>query len=217
MREINFWLKDCLELLDKNFGDRLWFVGLQGSHGRGEAGENSDIDLVVILDEISSCDIKTYDGMLDSLPHRELVCGFISGKSELFGWDPSELFHLYHDTTPIRGSLEDIKPLIDGEAVERAIRIGAGSIYHSCSHNMLHEKSNEILKDLYKAASFVVKAVVYRQTGEYFGRATDIHCVLSPEERKIFQTYLAIKNGEELDFNTMSEELFNWSKGLIGE
>lgn len=41
-----------MQRLNKSFRDRVWFVGLQGSYGRGEATETSDIDIVVILDEL---------------------------------------------------------------------------------------------------------------------------------------------------------------------
>lgn len=56
---------------------------LQGSYGRGEATETSDIDAVVILDELTVTDIQTYSIMLDTLPYRELICGFLSGKDEI--------------------------------------------------------------------------------------------------------------------------------------
>ncbi|MBR5280517.1 MAG: nucleotidyltransferase domain-containing protein [Clostridia bacterium] len=55
------------------FGDRVWFVGLQGCYARGEACEASDIDMVVILNELFALDIHVYNAMLDTLPHRELV------------------------------------------------------------------------------------------------------------------------------------------------
>lgn len=59
MIEITAWMNQFLKALNKNFGDRVWFVGLQGSYGRGEATESSDIDIVVILDELSPLDIVT--------------------------------------------------------------------------------------------------------------------------------------------------------------
>ena len=43
-------MDEFLQALDRAFGERVWFVGLQGSYGRGEATETSDIDVVVILD-----------------------------------------------------------------------------------------------------------------------------------------------------------------------
>jgi hypothetical protein len=30
--------------------------------------------------------------MIDTLPNRELICGFLSGKDELINWEPSDLF-----------------------------------------------------------------------------------------------------------------------------
>ena len=52
MIEITTWMNGFLKSIDEAFGDRVWFVGLQGSYGRGEATEASDIDVVVILDEL---------------------------------------------------------------------------------------------------------------------------------------------------------------------
>ena len=83
MIDVNTWMQDFLQTLNKTFANRVWFVGLQGSYGRGEATEMSDIDIVVILDELSAMDIQTYNDMLDTLPHRELICGFLSGKKKL--------------------------------------------------------------------------------------------------------------------------------------
>ena len=108
MIDITAWMDGFLKALNKDFGNRVWFVGLQGSYGRGEATDTSDIDMVVILDELSISDIEEYNAMLDTLPHRELICGFLSGKDELRSWEPSDLFQFYYDTTPIKGSLDEL-------------------------------------------------------------------------------------------------------------
>jgi len=70
MMDITAWMPTFLQTLSETFANRVWFVGLQGSYGRGEATETSDIDIVVILDELSAIDIQTYYAMLDTLPHR---------------------------------------------------------------------------------------------------------------------------------------------------
>ena len=146
MIEINSWMDNFLGVLKDSFGQRIWFVGLQGSYGRGEATEKSDLDVVVIIDNLSCEDIKKYNLMLDTLPHRELICGFASGKNELLNWEPSDLFQFYYNTKPIIGSLDELVLLIDNDAVDKAIKMGACNIYHGCVHNMLHEKSEEILR-----------------------------------------------------------------------
>ena len=217
MIEITTWMDGFLKALNKDFGNRVWFVGLQGSYGRGEATETSDIDVVVILDELSASDIQRYTAMLDTLPHRELICGFLSGKEELFRWESSDLLQFYYDTTPLKGSLDELLPLLDTATIERAVRIGACNIYHGCVHNMLHEKSEDALKGLYKAASFVVQAVALRQTGKYVKQKRDLLNVVSSDEKIIVENLLKIKDGCDFDFDNMSETLFSWSKKIISD
>lgn len=216
MVEILNWMNAFLEALDGLFAERIWFVGLQGSHGRGEATENSDIDVVVILNELTSTDIRAYNAMLDTLPHREKICGFLSGKRELLNWEPADLFQFYHDTKPIRGSLDDLLPLLDKAAVDRAIKIGACNIYHGCVHNMLHDQSTEILRGLYKSASFAVQAIAFREMGTYFRRQKDLRDAVSSEHRVIVDTFLLLKGGGEADLESMSDTLLLWAQRLIG-
>ena len=215
MIDIGTWTEKFLQALQEKFDERVWFVGLQGSYGRGEATETSDIDLVVILDELCAADIGIYNQMLDTLPHRELICGFLSGKNEILHWEASDLFQFYHDTTPIKGSLDGLLPLIDGAAVNRAIKIGACNIYHGCVHNMLYDKSDEIVRGLYKSASFVVQAIAFKQTGTYISRKKDLLPAISPEERMIVDTFAHLKRGGAVDFDAMSEALFTWSKRWV--
>ena len=217
MLDINSWTAKFLKNVDEAFGNRVWFVGLQGSYGRGEATDTSDIDVVVILDELSASDIQKYNAMLDALPHRELICGFLSGKDELLHWEPSDLFQFYYDTTPIKGSLDELLTVIDEAAIDRAIKIGACNIYHGCVHNMLHEKSEDILKGLYKSASFVVQAIVFKQTGKYIKRQSELRDVVSADERVIVDTFLSLKNGDAVEFGAMSNTLFSWSKKWISK
>lgn len=217
MIEITTWMNGFLKSINEAFGDRVWFVGLQGSYGRGEATETSDIDVVVILDELSITDIHKYNAMLNTLPCRELICGFVSGKDELLNWEPSDLFQFYNDTTPITGSLDEVMAVVDDVAVNRAIKNGACNIYHGCVHNMLHEMSEDILKGLYKSAAFVIQAITFKQTGKYIRSQSDLLQIALPEEQRIINTSTYLKNGGAIDFEKMSQELFVWSKAWIGK
>ena len=217
MIDITNWMSNFLQTLNKTFENRVWFVGLQGSYGRGEATETSDIDVVVILDELSAKDIQLYNGMLDTLPHRKLICGFLSGKNEIMNWEPSDLFQFCNDTTPIKGTLDEVFALIDENAINRAIKIGACNIFHGCVHNMLHEKSEDILRGLYKSASFVVQAIVFKQTGNYIKYQEELLKVVSSDELVIVENFMNLKNGGTIDFSLMSETLFDWAKKWISE
>ena len=215
MIDITTWMNEFLQKLNDKFENRVWFVGLQGSYGRDDATETSDIDIVVILNQLSVSDIQDYNAMLDTLPHRELICGFVSGRDELLNWEPSDLFQFYYDTTPIKGSLDELLAAIDEAAVGRAIKIGACNIYHGCVHNMLHEKSDDILRGLYKSASFVVQAITFKQTGKYTKHQKELLLLTSPDEQAIVNTFLNLKNGGSVEFLTMSDTLLAFAKKWI--
>ena len=218
--DIKTWMQDYLDKLKSLFGSRLLFVGLQGSYGRGEASEGSDINMVVTLNDVNPEDLNKYSSMLDTLPNREKVCGFISGRKELMNWERSDLFQFYHDTIPILGNIDFLEPLINKEDIRRTVRIGACNIYHMCGHNMVHEKDGKLLKALYKSATFTVQAVSYLQTGTYRKKKTELLPVLQQPEREILESAIALKQQTDLDqaeFDRLSEELFRWASNLIAE
>lgn len=187
---------------------------MQGSYGRGEATETSDIDVVVILDVLRIDDLKVYRDMLDTLPNRDLICGFISGKNELLNWETSDLFQFYYDTTPIKGSLDCLLEKIDKQTVKRAIRIGACNIYHACVHNFVHEKSDDILRSLYKSAAFVLQAVWFYETGKYIKSKAELQNAITPPSA-VLTNVQELKNGASVKFEEMSELLLNWAKTII--
>ena len=104
---------------------------------------------------------------------------------------------------------------IDNAAVERAIKIGTCNIYYGCVHNMLHEKSDDIVCGLYKSASFIIQAIVFKDTGKYIKHQKDLLEVVNNEEKEILNDFIALKNGAAVEFDTMSEHLFNWVRKLI--
>lgn len=215
MIDIITWIEKFSKALQETFPNRVCFIGLQGSYGRGEATDTSDIDMVVILDKLSVEDIQCYSSLLDTLPNRELTCGFLSGKDDLMNWDVSDLFQFYHDTKPIKGNLDNLLPQIDENAINKAIKSSVCNIYHACVHNLIYEKDENILKGLYKSASFVVQAIWYRQAGEYVEHQQNLLDKVNDKEKKIVSAFLQIKKGEKIDFELLSNTLFQWSKYWI--
>ena len=82
---------------------------------------------------------------------------------------------------------------------------------------MLHEKSDDILHGLYKSASFVVQAIIFKQTGKYIKHQKELLSVAAPDEQAIVNTFLHLKNGGTVEFGTMSEVLLVWAKKWIAE
>ena len=79
MVEIGPWLAAYRHAVLAEFGARVRFIGIQGSHARGEAGEGSDIDAVLILDRLTPHDLRRYRALAAGLPHARLLCGFVAG------------------------------------------------------------------------------------------------------------------------------------------
>lgn len=55
---------------------------------------------------------------------------------------------------------------------------------------MLYEKSDDIVRGLYKSASFVIQAIVFRDTGKYTMHQKDLLKVVNNEENVILNNLL---------------------------
>jgi len=217
MVNIEQWTADFCAALEKTFQNRVLFIGLQGSYSRGEATEKSDIDMVVILDKLDYSDVQRYSDMLDTLADRELCCGFLSCKEDLANWDVPDLFQLFHDTIPLRGDLGGLIPGITDEDVVRAIKAGLCSIYHICVHNSLYGKKERTLKNLYKSASFVVQAIVYRETGEFVRTQKELLERAAPSDKPVISEFIRLKGGGEADLAALSGLLFDWVRYRLND
>ena len=67
------WMAQFCQAVKDEFGGRIVCIGLQGSRGRGEEREDSDIDMVVVLDRVELEDLDRYRRVLANLPCRELL------------------------------------------------------------------------------------------------------------------------------------------------
>lgn len=215
MIDIEKYIAVFQQKLLQTFGKELFFFGIQGSYARGEATENSDIDVVVILNELTSERLLQYNNMVDTLPFREKLCGFVSGKQELLHWIPFELFQFYYDTKAIFGTLDCLFPLLKEQDIKMAVKSGACTIYHSCCHNMIHEKSIEIVKALYKSAVFVMQAKYFLKTAQYSSTKKELLEKVNNEDKKILAQNLQYIT--EQTFQSVSEILLNWASHMIIE
>lgn len=220
MLAIKEWIENFKTEMLNNFENRIEFIGIQGSYARGEANENSDIDVVVIFDKLIMDDLKRYDKIISAMPHREKICGFVSGRDELISWEKSDLFQFYYDTKAVYNELDFLAPLIKNENVKQAVLIGACNIYHACCHNIIHEKDTEVIKALFKQAAFVLQAKYFFDTGIYLAKKSELINKLSDTDKQILRLSLDIKSKGNLsndDFESYSNELFLWAGNLIKE
>ena len=67
MFDINDYVQKLISQCKAAFGERLLYVGYMGSYLRGEANENSDIDVMVVIDNITISDMNTYRDIIKGL------------------------------------------------------------------------------------------------------------------------------------------------------
>ena len=210
------WMQQLTYRLHDAFGPRLRFVGLQGSRARGEAGPESDIDAVVILDEVSLADLRAYRALLAGMPEREKVCGFFGGQAELARWDRGDLFQFVHDTLPY-GDLSALTPPLGREEARRAALKGACDIYHGCTHGLLFDRDTAALRALYKMAAFALRAVYFCRTGEYIFRTDDLRERLTPPEARLLDGIEAARalTGDGAAYEELCDRLRRWAADTI--
>lgn len=214
--EIWGWMRALKDRAEDTFGDRLVCLGLQGSYGRGEANENSDIDAVLILDAVSMEDLRKYQEILKWLPHREKVCGFVSGRDELMHWDRADLFQFCRDTHVILGSLDFAKGLTGDEDARRAVHIGACNLYHAVVHTVMHNPGMQAMAELYKSAFFLIRTYFYAENGVYINTHRELAECLTGETRQLVYDAVALRDGAEPEsFDVLAGRLMKFASELI--
>ena len=219
MFDINVWLDIIIKKLQNEFEQRLLFVGLQGSYNRGEATQNSDIDLVVILDNLSFEDLKKYHLIIDSMPDKDKSCGFISGREELQNWSKSDLFQFFYDTKSLIGNLQDLiqAPII--EDATQAVKIGSENLYHTSVHSFIHSNNRaEDLKNLYKSTFFVLQAKYFSESGKYIPTKMELSELLNGMDRDILNICINrnnINDNEPIELENLYKMLIQWSSDNI--
>ena len=185
--DIDVFMESFKEDLLRLFGDDLLFLGLQGSWARGEAMETSDIDPVMILRHCGKDELLKYRAYIDTLPEKNILCGFVSSMEELGAWDGADRAQLILDTRPVHGDLAELCPRITSDDIRRAVLQGACAIHHASSHNILHARNWSILPELYKSARFTIRMKHYLLTGVYVSAFGELATVVGEEEKTILE------------------------------
>ena len=186
--DISIFMESFKDNLLSLFNDNLLFLGIQGSYGRCEARETSDIDPVIILQHCGKDEILRYRSYIDTLPEKDILCGFISSIDELRAWESADRAQLILDTKPVYRDLAELCPRITRDDIRRAVQQGACAIYHASSHNILHARNWLILPELYKSARFTIRMKQYLQTGVYVSALRDLTAIVGEEEKAILET-----------------------------
>ncbi len=213
------WLEELQQKLSSAFGKRILFTGLQGSYARGEAGPESDIDFVLILDKVGLPDLETYRAIVRSMPFSEKACGFISGKKEIQNWEKSDLFQFIHDTKPLSGNLAQLISPLSDQDIRLSIKNGAQNLYHAAVHSFLFDENlPSSLTALYKMVFFILQAEYFLTAHHYISTKTELLPLLSGENREIMDYCLNRKKFSgcsETEIKSAYDKLILWCSEKI--
>ena len=212
------WIERYKDIVVDEFGDRVKFVGIQGSRARNEARETSDIDVVMILDKMEFEDLVRYENCVKNIENRDLLCGFVSGYDEINNWNKCELFQFCMDTVSIYGNLDEIIEKVTVDDINKSVRDSACMIYHSAAHNYLHAKDIEMLKGLYKMAFFTIQAKLFLDEGIYLRRKSnfeEVRDVCSNYEKNIMDISIGKVDIDKNNFGEKSKLLIDFAREII--
>lgn len=212
------YLNDLLALIKEKFDKRLLYVGLQGSYLRNEADEYSDIDIMVIIDEMTVHDLDDYKRVLISIGYFERSCGFICGKSEMANWNPLEVCQLLHTTKDLYGKLADFVPTYTVEDEKNYIKLSLGNLFHEICHRYIHsdrEKNVVRLPLTYKSVFFIIQNMYYIDSGIFIDTKRELIKHLKNQDKEVMEMAIMLKDNKEYDFNYAFDLLFTWCQNAI--
>ena len=198
MLDAKAYMDELIDRLQRQFGDRLVYVGLQGSYMRGEATETGGIYPIVVLRDASAADLRAYRAMVEAMPSPELACGFLCGQAELMHWNALEAFHLLHSTRDVLGELAPLLPAYTRDDVRAYVKLGAGNLYHGAVHRYVHgtpERLRAALPGMAKSAFFLLQDAAWLETGVFAENRRALLPLLRAEDARL----LALDEAASLD------------------
>lgn len=215
MFDLDSYLNALILNCQAAFGERLRYVGLQGSYLRGEAHEGSDIDVMVILDRFSVKDMDQYREILQKIGSYERSCGFICGREEMARWNPMEVCQLRYTTKDLLGVLTDYLPPAAREDEINYVKMSLGNLYHEICHRYIHadrEKSIHRFRGTCKSVFYVIQNLHYLESGRFIATKKELMEAVSAEDR---QALKLAELPDGFDFDAAFAVLFAWCQGAF--
>ena len=212
--DIDVWMNDLIDQLKTEFKERLVLVGLQGSRARDEQREDSDIDIVVVIEDLNADDLASYRSVIQKMPHAELACGFIGSPDVLAAWPRHDVFNLANDTDIRYGSFDFMDAEFPAEEAKLAADACASEIYHALCHTAVFEPNMlpDLLQGCLKSAFFGIRAKHFAQTGEFVNSRAQLLNLANSDEKKLLQAY---DGNVQMDDQELARRLFQWSNNEL--
>ena len=215
MFDLDKYLADLILNCRSAFGERLLYMGLQGSWLRGETHENSDIDIMVILDGFSVRDMDTYRGVLKGIGFYEKSCGFICGKDEMKRWNPLEVCQLRRTTKDLVGVLTDYLPPATREDEINYVNLSLGNLYHELCHRYIHADRDENaakFRGTCKNVFYLIQNLHFLESGRFILNRKDLNEAVTEKDRIVLEM---AELPDVNDFDQAFSFLFAWCQNAF--
>lgn len=209
------YISSLTALLQEAYRDRLCYIGLQGSYLRGEATEDSDIDIMVVVRDMTVSDMNAYQEAITSLDDFDKSCGFICGLTELQHWNPMEICHLVHTTKDYLGVLADLVPAYTEADVRTYVQMSLGNLYHELCHRYIHASKEENIAALpatCKALFFILQNLHYLRCHRFVCTKKELLSTLSGIDKQVLEMAVSLPHAADYDFDAAFSMLFSWCK-----
>jgi len=218
MLRINEYINELIDTLKEAFGERLVYIGLQGSYLRGEETKSSDIDIMAVIDNISVEDLKTYQKALISVGNFDKSCGFICGKADLEYWNPLEICHLLNTTKDYYGELKKLVPTYTIEDERNYVKFSLNNLYHEICHRYIHADKEYNISRLpitCKSVFFIMQHLYYLSSGNFVSTKRELLECLQDEDKIVLGLSVSLQNSNDYDFDSAFSALFNWCQNAL--
>ena len=210
------YMQKLKEKLQHTFGDRLVYMGLQGSYLRGEATENSDIDIMLVLEDLRVSDLEGYRRLIEDLGDFDKSCGFICSKADLAHWNPLEICNLVHSTRDYYGNLRELVPAYTREDIRNFVKFSLNNLYHEICHRFVHGAQQSNVDNLpfsYKGVFFILQNLHYLRTGVFVGSKGELLSCLTGRDRDVLDRSMNMDVSR--DFRESFELLLTWCQDTL--
>lgn len=218
MFDIEEYIAQLLPLLRDRLGERLQYVGLQGSYLRGEATADSDIDIMVVIEDMTVADLDTYRDIIQTLPAYDRSCGFLCGQAELAGWNPMEICHVLHSTKDYFGKLSELVPPYTDADVRNYVKISVNNLFHEICHRYIHAPqacSEAAIAGSYKQVFFILQDLHYLETDVFVPTKRRLLPRLSGKDQQVLQIAMELSGGKAYPFGDLFNLLYSWCQETI--
>lgn len=218
MIRIEEYIDELTDILADAFGERLVYIGLQGSYLRNEATENSDIDIMAVIDDISVEDLDTYRQALVSIGNFDKSCGFICGRADLSHWNPLELCHLLNTTKDYYGELKNLVPAYTMEDERNYVKFSLNNLYHELCHRYIHADREHNISRLpvtCKSVFYIVQHLHYLRTGNFVPTKRELLECVQGEDKAVLELSVSLRNDDGYDFDRAFSLLFRWCQSAL--